>query len=88
MKIKDNFILGAIIAIVIFFVLYSIINFFTDYIYFSQSRDSLWVYMLSLIPDLILARFMLVKWDMGKMGRGMMLVTLISVVLVMFFVLK
>lgn len=88
MKIKDNFILGAIIAIVIFFVLYSIINFFTDYIYFSQSRDSLWVYMLSLIPDLILARFMLVKWDMGKMGRGMMFVTLISVVLVMFFVLK
>ena len=85
---KDNFIIGFIGAIVIFIVLYSILNLFTGFSYFSQDRESLWVYMLSLIPDLILARFMLVKWNMEKTGKGMMLLTLLGIILVMFFVLK
>ncbi len=88
MKKKDNFILGFVGAFVIFIVLYSILNLFTDFPYFSQNRESLWVYMFSLIPDLILARFMLVKWNMEKTGKGMMLVTLLGIILVMFFVLK
>ena len=58
---KDNFFVGLLLAIIIFFVLYSVINLFTDYAYFSQNRDSLWVYIISLIPNLILSRFMLVK---------------------------
>ncbi|MBO7286850.1 MAG: hypothetical protein J6U85_01330 [Bacteroidales bacterium] len=81
---KDSFIVGFIGALLIFIVLYSILNLFTDFAYFSQSRDSLWVYMLSLIPDLILARFMLVKWNKEKTGKGMMLVTLLGIILVMF----
>lgn len=81
---KDSFIVGFIGALLIFIVLYSILNLFTDFAYFSQSRDSLWVYMLSLIPDLILARFMLVKWNKEKTGKGMMLVTLSGIILVMF----
>lgn len=88
---KDSFIVGFIGAIVIFIVLYSILNLFTDFAYFSQSRDSDWVYMLSLIPNIILARFMLVKWNMEKAGLGMMLVTLLGIgtILVMFmFVLR
>ena len=88
MEKKDNFIIGFIGAIVIFIVLYSILNLFTGFSYFSQDRESLWVYMLSLIPDLILARFMLVKWNMEKTGKGMMLLTLLGIILVMFFVLK
>ena len=88
MKKKDNFILGFVGALVISIVLYSILNLFTDFPYFSQNRESLWVYMFSLIPDLILARFMLVKWNMEKTGKGMMLVTLLGIILVMFFVLK
>lgn len=88
MEKKDNFFIGLLAAISIFFILYSILNCFTDFTYFSQSRESLWVYMLSLIPDLILARFMLVKWNMEKTGKGMILVTLLGIVLVMFFVLK
>lgn len=81
---KDSFIVGFIGALLIFIVLYSILNLFTDFAYFSQSRDSLWVYMLSLIPDLILARFMLVKWNKDKTGKGMMLVTLLGIILIMF----
>ncbi len=81
---KDSFIVGIIGALLIFIVLYSILNLFTDFAYFSQSRDSLWVYMLSLIPDFILARFMLVKWNKEKTGKGMMLVTLLGIILVMF----
>jgi hypothetical protein len=88
MKKKDNFIIGFVGALVIFIVLYSVLNLFTDFAYFSQNRESLWVYMFSLIPDLILARFMLVKWNMEKTGKGMMLVTLMGIILVMFFVLR
>lgn len=88
MEKKDNFIVGLIGAGVIFIVLYSILNLFTDFTYFSQSSDSLWVYMVPLILDLILARFMLVKWNLEKTGRGMMFVTLLGIVLVMFFVLR
>lgn len=91
MKKKDSFIVGFIGAIVIFIILYSILNLFTDFAYFSQSRDSDWVYMLSLTPNLILARFMLVKWNKEKTGIGMMLATLlgIGIILVMFmFVLR
>ena len=88
MEKKDNFIIGFIGAAVIFIVLYSIINLFAGFTYFSRSSDSLWVYMLPLIVDLILARFMLVKWNMENTGRGMMFVTLVGIVSVMFFVLK
>lgn len=85
---KDNFYLGFIYAIVIFFVLYSILNLFTDFTYLSRDRDSLWVYMLSIIPSLLVSRFMLVKWDMEKTGRGMMFVSLLGVLFTMFWVLK
>ena len=88
MEKKDNFIIGFIGASVIFIVLYSIINLFAGFTYFSRSSDSLWVYMLPLIVDLILARFMLVKWNMENTGKGMMFVTLVGIVSVMFFVLK
>lgn len=88
MNKKDNFIIGCVCASVIFIVLYSILNLFTDFTYFSQSRDSLWIYMVPLIVDLVLARFMLVKWNLEKTGKGLMLMTLVGVILVMFFVLK
>ena len=85
---KDNFFVGLLLAIIIFFVLYSVINLFTDYAYFSQNRDSLWVYIISLIPNLILSRFMLVKNNLESTGRGVMFATFIGIVLVMFIVLK
>lgn len=85
---KDNFYLGFIAAIVVFFVIYSLLNLFTDFSYFSRNRDALWVYMLSIIPTLLLSRFMLVKWEMEKTGRGMMFVSLLGVLFIMYWVLK
>ncbi len=80
--------MGVVSSVAIFFALYSIINMFTNYAYFSQSRDALWVYIVSLIPNLLLSRFMLVKWDLESFGKGMMFTTLIGVVLIMYIVLK
>ena len=85
---KDSFLIGLLAAVIIFFVLYSIVNLFADFSYFSQSRDSLWVYMVSIIPNILLARFMLVGWNMEKTGKGMMFVSLLGILLVMYFVLK
>lgn len=85
---KDNFYIGFIAAIVIFFVIYSLLNLFTDFSYFSQDRDSLWVYILSIIPSLLLSRFMLVKWNLEKTGRGMMFFSLLGILFVMYWVLK
>lgn len=88
MKLKDSFLLGFVISVAIFFALYSIINIFTDYAYFSQSRDALWVYIVSLVPNLLLSRFMLVKWNCESLGKGMMFTTLIGIILIMYIVLK
>ena len=88
MKIKDSFILGVLASVVIFFVLYCVVNMFTDFPFFSQNRDSLWVYMISLIPNVLLARFMLVRWDLESFGKGLLFTTLIGIVLVMYIVLK
>ncbi len=88
MKVKDNFILGVVVSIVIFFTLYSIIYLFTDFAYFSQSRDALWLYIISLVPNLLLSRFMLVKWELESLGKGMMFATLIGIILIMYIVLK
>lgn len=88
MKIKDNFLLGILLSVLIFFVLYGAIILFTDYAFFSTSRDGLWVYVISMIPNLLLSRFMLVNWDLESTGKGMMFSTLISIVVVMFIVLR
>lgn len=88
MKIKDSFLFGVVASIAIFFALYSIINIFTNYAYLSQSRDALWVYIVSLIPNLLLSRFMLVKWELESLGKGMMFTTLIGILLIMYIVLK
>ncbi len=85
---KDNFYIGFIAAIVMFFIIYSLLNLFTDFSYFSQNRDSLWVYILSIMPSLLLSRFMLVKWNVEKTGRGMMFFSLLGILFVMYWVLK
>ena len=85
---KNSFYFGFIAAIVMFFVIYSLLNLLTDFSYLSQDRDSLWVYMLSIIPSLLLSRFMLVKWDLEKTGRGMMFFSLLGILFVMYWVLK
>ena len=75
-------------SVAIFFVFYGVINLFTSYPYFSQSRDSLWVYIISLVPNLLLSRFMLVKWEYESLGKAVLLTTLMCILLIMYIVLK
>lgn len=85
-KIRDDFFVGMAIAVVVFFMLYSLLCAVLGAPFFSSSHDMLWIYLLSAIPDFILFRFMLVRWDMRKTGEGMAFVTLLGVIVIMFIV--
>ena len=82
MKIKDNFWLGLLAGAAsfgLFYLLLSHINWAALGI-FSQRAP----FLLAFIPGIILFRMMLVKWDLDKMGRGVLAVTVIGMLLVFF----
>lgn len=84
MKIKDNFWLGLLIggaSFGLFFLLLSLINW--------ESLGAFSVrapYLLAFIPGVVLFRMMLVKWNLDKMGRGVLAVTIVGMLLVFFLV--
>ena len=84
MKIKDNFWLGLLAGAAsfgLFFLLFSLIP------WESLGRFSTRApYLLAFIPDVILFRMMLVKWDLEKMGKGVLVVTIVGMLLVFFFI--
>ena len=43
-------------------------------------------YLLAFIPGVILFRMMLVKWNLEKMGKGVLAVTVVGMLLVFFLV--
>ena len=84
MKIKDNFWLGLLIGAAsfgLFFLLLSLIKW--------ESLGAFSVrapYLLAYIPGVVLFRMMLVKWNLDKMGRGVLAVTIVGMLLVFFLV--
>ena len=81
MKIKDNFWLGMLIGAAVFalcFLLLSLIPWGEAY-----HRAP---YLLDFIPGIILFRMSLVKWNMEKCGKGILLVTFVGMLLVFFLV--
>lgn len=84
MKIKDNFWIGLLVGAAtfgLFFLLLSLINW--------ESLGAFSVrapYLLAFIPGIVLFRMMLVKWNLDKMGRGVLAVTLLGMLLVLIFV--
>ena len=73
MKIKDNFWLGMLIGAAVFalcFLLLSLIPWGEAY-----HRAP---YLLAFIPGIILFRMSLVKWNMEKCGKGILLVTFVG----------
>jgi hypothetical protein len=84
MKIKDNFWLGLLIGAAsfgLFFLLFSLIP------WESLGRFSVRApYLLAFIPGVVLFRMMLVKWDLEKMGKGVLVVTVVGMLLVFFLV--
>lgn len=88
MEKKNSFLVGLTLSLLIFFALYALLSLITSRPMFVKDPDSLWIYIVSLIPNVILARFMLVKWDLEQTGKGMLLVGLLGIIVVMFLMLK
>lgn len=84
MKIKDNFWIGLLMGAAsfgLFFLLLSLINFESLGIFAERAP-----FLLAFIPGVVLFRMMLVKWDLEKMGKGVLAVTIIGMLLVFFLV--
>ncbi len=84
MKIKDNFWLGLLIGAAsfgLFFLLLSLINWESLGVFAKRAP-----YLLAFIPGVVLFRMMLVKWNLDKMGRGVLAVTIVGMLLVFFLV--
>ena len=84
MKIKDNFWLGLLIGAAsfgLFFLLLSLINWESIGIFAKRAP-----FLLAFIPGVILFRMMLVKWNLEKMGKGVLVVTIVGMLLVFFLV--
>ena len=84
MKIKDNFWLGLLAGVASFGLLYFLLSLID---WESLGRFSVRApYLLAFIPGVILFRMMLVKWNLDKMGRGVLAVTIVGMLLVFFLV--
>lgn len=84
MKIKDNFWLGLLVGTAsfgLFFLLLSLINWESIGIFAKRAP-----FLLAFIPGVILFRMMLVKWNLEKMGKGVLVVTIVGMLLVFFLV--
>ena len=84
MKIKDNFWLGLLAGAAsfgLFYLLLSLIP-WESLVRFSTRAP----YLLAFIPGVILFRMMLVKWNLEKMGKGVLVVTIVGMLLVFFLV--
>lgn len=88
MEKKNNFFVGIVLSSLIFLALYSLICLILGVPFFVKDSETLWIYIVSFIPNLILSRLMLVNWDMDRTGRGMMFITLLGILIVMFIMLK
>ena len=84
MKIKDNFWLGLLVGAAsfgLFFLLLSLVNWGKLGIFAERAP-----YLLAFIPGVILFRMMLVKWNLEKMGKGILAITVVGMLLVFFLV--
>ena len=84
MKIKDNLWIGLLVGAAsfgLFFLLLSLINWESLGAFSTRAP-----YLLAFIPGIVLFRMMLVKWNLDKMGRGVLAVTVVGMLLVFFLV--
>jgi hypothetical protein len=84
MKIKDNFWLGLLAGAASFGLFYLLLSLIP---WESLGKFSTRApYLLAFIPGVILFRMMLVKWDLEKMGKGVLVVTIVGMLLVFFLI--
>ena len=84
MKIKESVWRGLLVGAASFglcFLLLSLINWESLGVFAKRAP-----YLLAFIPGVVLFRMMLVKWNLDKMGRGVLAVTIVGMLLVFFLV--
>ena len=81
MRIKDNFWLGLLIGAAVFALVYLLLSL----IPWGQAYIRA-PFLLAFIPGIVLFRMCMVKWDMEKCGKGILIVTLVGLLLVFFLI--
>ena len=84
MKIKDNFWLGLLVGIAAFWLTYLPL-YFVNWEKLGIFRERA-PFLLAFIPGVVLFRMMLVKWNLEKMAKGVLVVTIVGMLLVFFLV--
>lgn len=81
MRIKDSFWIGLLIGAAVFALCFLLLSFIPWGEAFTRAP-----YLLAFIPGIILFRMALVKWNMEKMGKGVLIITFVGMLLVFFLV--
>ena len=79
MKIKDSFWLGLLAGAASFGLFYLLLSLFPWGEPYGRAP-----FMLAFIPDVVLFRMALVKWNYDRIGRGILAVTIVGMLLVFF----
>lgn len=83
-RMPDNFFFGIAAAVVIAFIIYSVLCLAFSVPFFALERQFRWIYVAAFVPNFIIFRMALVNLQKRKTGEGMAFVTLIMVVLFLF----
>ena len=81
MRIKDNIWLGMLIGAAVFALCYLLLSLAPWGETYTRAP-----FLLAFIPGIILFRMAMVKWNLEKIGRGILAVTFVGMLLVFFLV--
>ena len=81
MKIKDTFWLGLLIGAALFALCYLLLSL----IQWGEAYHRA-PFLLAFIPGILLFRMAMVKWNMERTGKGILLVTFVGMLLVFFLI--
>ena len=81
MRIKDNFWVGLLVGAAVFALFFLLLSLFHWGEAYTRAP-----YLLAFIPGIVLFRMSLVKWNMEKCGKGILIVTFVGMLLVFFLI--
>lgn len=81
MRIKDNIWLGMLVGAAVFALCYLLLSLAPWGEAYTRAP-----FLLAFIPGIILFRMAMVKWNLEKIGRGILAVTFVGMLLVFFLV--
>ena len=82
MRIKDNFWLGLLVGAALFALCYLLLSLIPwGDLYVKRAP-----FLLAFIPGIVFFRMCMVKWNMEKVGKGILIVTIVGMLLVFFLI--